>query len=67
MSASIRQGLTLGALFGWLLSFPLFGPALFGAAADQAPQLGLLFLFSHGAGLLLLHFIPFRAAARRGL
>jgi len=62
VTATTRLGLALGALFGWLLSFPLFGPALFGVAPGPAPQLGLLFLFSHGAGMLLLHPVPYRLA-----
>ncbi|MFZ5816005.1 MAG: hypothetical protein ACOY93_11950, partial [Bacillota bacterium] len=54
----MQTGLALGALFGWILSFPLFGPLLFHGAGETAPSLGVLFLFSHGAGLLTLHLLP---------
>lgn len=54
----VHAGLVLGALFGWILSFPMFGPLLMRDGGASAPLLGLLFLFSHGAGLLTLHLLP---------
>lgn len=54
----VQTGLALGALFGWILSFPLFGPLLFRGAGEMAPGLGVLFLLSHGTGLLTLHLLP---------
>jgi len=54
----------LAALFGWLLAFPMFGPLLFATAGQAAPSAGLVFVFAHGAGLLLLHFLPARGAVR---
>jgi DNA-binding CsgD family transcriptional regulator len=51
-------GLLLAGLFGWLLAFPMFGPLLFATAGPAAPTAGLIFVFAHGAGLLLLHLLP---------
>ncbi|MFZ5828272.1 MAG: helix-turn-helix domain-containing protein [Bacillota bacterium] len=53
-----HDGLALGMLFGWILSFPLFGPLLMRGGGEQAPLLGILYLFVHGAGLLTLHLLP---------
>lgn len=58
-----RLGLSLAALFGWLLSFPLFGRLLPDTAGDSTLVLGLSFMISHAVGLLLLHLVPVRAAA----
>lgn len=57
-SPSVRAGLRLAALFGWLLALPMFGPLLFAAVGAAAPTAGLIFVFTHGAGLLLLHRLP---------
>jgi len=58
-----RSGLSLAALFGWLLSFPLFGRLLVDTAGDSTLVLGLSFIISHAVGLLLLRLLPDRAAA----
>jgi DNA-binding CsgD family transcriptional regulator len=58
-----RLGLSLAALFGWLLSFPLFGRLLSDTAGDSTLALGLSFIISHAVGLLLLHLAPVRATA----
>lgn len=60
-----RLGLSLAALFGWLLSFPLFGRLLADTAGDTTLALGLSFIISHAVGLLLLHLVPVRAVAER--
>lgn len=57
-------GLSLTALFGWLLSFPLFGHLLMDTAGDTALVLGLSFIISHAAGLLFLHLVPVSANAK---
>ncbi|HEY3368317.1 MAG TPA: helix-turn-helix transcriptional regulator [Symbiobacteriaceae bacterium] len=63
-SLAIRSGLHLAGLFGWLLSFPMFGRFLFAGGGEAAPVLGLIFVFAHGAGLLLLWLLPDRQAVR---
>lgn len=59
----IRPGCTLAALFGWLLSFPMFGRLLMDTAGEKGVALGLTFVFSHALGLLLLHMLPAKLAA----
>ncbi len=54
----MKDSVALAALFGWILSFPLFGPLLLHGAGEAAPALGLLFLFANGSGLLTLHLLP---------
>ncbi len=61
----IRFGLALAAIFGWLLSFPMFGYLLFETAADQAPLLGLIFVATHGAGLIIFSLLPSKIANHR--
>ncbi len=60
-------GLALGALFGWLLTFPFFGPLLFAVTGGAAPTLGLLFVFTQGGALLLFAFMPKPLLIRPGL
>lgn len=43
---------SLGLLFGWLLTFPLFGPWLAQRAGDDAGSLGVAFLLGHIAGFV---------------
>lgn len=59
----IRPGCTLGALFAWLLSFPMFGRLLMDTAGERGVTLGLTFVLSHALGLLLLHLLPAELAA----
>ena len=58
-----RLGLALAAFFGWLLSFPMYGRFLLETAGESAPYLGLVFITSQGAGLMILHLLPSRLAA----
>ncbi|MCW3490310.1 helix-turn-helix transcriptional regulator [Dethiobacter alkaliphilus] len=53
----IRSGLALAAIFGWLLSFPMFGSLLVQTSGEKVLVLGLTFMLSHALGLLVLHFI----------
>lgn len=54
----IHSGLALAAVFGWLLSFPMFGHLLLATAAEQAPLLGLIFAAAHGSGLIIFSLLP---------
>jgi len=50
-----RLLLTLGLFFGWLLSFPLYGPVLAAMASEPVSDVGSLafwFVCAHAAGLL---------------
>lgn len=58
----IRPGLALAALFGWLLSFPMFGRLLSETAGEKTLVLGLVFVTTHAVGLMVLHVLPFKAA-----
>ncbi|MFZ5824131.1 MAG: LuxR C-terminal-related transcriptional regulator [Bacillota bacterium] len=65
--SAIRSGLALGGLFGWLLSFPMFGPLLFDVAGARAPVLGLVFVVTHGASLPVIAMLPQRFVTRASL
>lgn len=62
---SNRLGLALAALFGWLLSFPLFGRFLAKTAGEDTLVLGLSFITMHAAGLLVLRLLPHETATAR--
>lgn len=55
---TIRPGLALAAFFGWLLSFPMFGPLLSETAGVNTLVLGLGFVISHATGLMLIQLLP---------
>ncbi|MCR3922665.1 MAG: helix-turn-helix transcriptional regulator [Firmicutes bacterium] len=52
---SIRPGMALAALFGWLLSFPMFGRLLLETAGERSLTLGLTFVGIHATSMLILH------------
>jgi DNA-binding CsgD family transcriptional regulator len=58
----IRSGLALAALFGWLLSFPMFGRLLLDTSGEKALTFGLVFVSSHAVLFLGNHFFVRRVA-----
>lgn len=59
------QGPALAALFGWLLSFPMFGCLLMETAGEKTLLLGLVFVISHGLGLFISGLLTAKKAPSR--
>jgi len=59
------QGPALAALFGWLLSFPMFGCLLMETAGEKTLLLGLVFVISHGLGLFISGLLTAKEAPSR--
>jgi DNA-binding CsgD family transcriptional regulator len=67
ISATARMGLSMAGLFGWILTFPMFGKLLIETAGAAGSVLGLTFVISHGLGLMLLQLLPSEKASARPL
>lgn len=65
--SAVRYGLALGGLYGWMLSFPMFGPLLFAQRTVDAPILGLLFVLLYSLGLVTFTLLPQAIVTRTGL
>ncbi|MFZ5815299.1 MAG: LuxR C-terminal-related transcriptional regulator [Bacillota bacterium] len=57
-SPAVRSGLALGGLYGWLLTFPMFGPLLFDLTGESALLLGMIFTVIHGAAMPVVGMLP---------